>query len=151
MMKRRQVLRTLASSSALLITALLFPFKVLARRSEAAFSATDYQEALTTYFPDAEITESGKISIGVRQEIENGSVVPIKVTTALPAPESISIFVEKNPTPLIANFDLTSACKGFISTRIKVELPSDVITVVKSEGKLFCTKKYIIVREGGCT
>ncbi len=150
MMRRRDTLKLISSGATLIFTGLLFPVRVLAKWNEAAFAATDYQEALTTYFPNQQMTESDQITIGVRQEIENGSVVPIKIVTELPDVESIAIFVEKNPTPLIANFDLTPACKGFVSTRIKVELPSDIIAVVKSDGKLFYTKTYIIVHEGGC-
>ncbi len=148
-MLRRSLLKLIAGST-LLSSGLLNPLKVLAKWNEAAFSAENLQSALANYYPGQSIIPSDKIIIGVRSEIENGAVVPIKVTTDLPQVESVAIFVDKNPNPLIANFDLSSACKGFVSTRIKVDQPSDIYAVVKSEGKVFSTKTSIIVHEGGC-
>ena len=82
--------------------------------------------------------------------VENGAVVPIKVNTDLPNVVSITILVEKNPNPLIANFNLTPACAGFVATRIKVGEPSNITTVVKSNDKLFSKSKFVEVVEGGC-
>lgn len=123
---------------------------VLARWKEESFTATDFETALKTYFPDQEISESDQISIGVHPVIENGAVVPLKINSGLPNIESITIFVEKNPNPLIANFDLSPVCKGFISTRIKMQYPSNIYAVVKSNGKVYMKKTFIEVHEGGC-
>ncbi|MCK5104042.1 MAG: hypothetical protein KAR17_14555, partial [Cyclobacteriaceae bacterium] len=97
-----------------------------------------------------EVTPSDAITIGVHDLVENGSVVPLKIKTDLPNVESITILVEKNPNPMIANFNLAPACTGFIATRIKVAEPSYITAIVKSEGKLFSTKKFVEVIEGGC-
>ena len=148
-MLRRSLLKYLAGSS-LLSYGLLHPLRALAKWNEAAFSAVDLATALENYYPGQTITQTDKIIIGVRPEIENGAVVPIKITTDLPAVESIAIFVDNNPNPLIANFDLSPACKGFVSTRIKVDQPSDIHAVVKSAGKVYSNKTSIIVHEGGC-
>ena len=93
---------------------------------------------------------SDAIKIGVHEVIENGAVVPVKIDTDLPAVQSISIFVEHNPNPLIAHFDLSPECKGFIATRIKMNQPSDIIAIVQSDGKLYSKRKFVEVVEGGC-
>ena len=149
-MLRRDAFKLLASGSLLLISGLLKPISALARWNEAAFSANDFETALNNYFPDQEIVESDQISIGVHPVIENGAVVPLKINSELPNIESITIFVDKNPNPLIANFDLSPVCRGFISTRIKVQHPSNIYAVVKSNGKLYMKKTFIEVHEGGC-
>ena len=86
----------------------------------------------------------------VYDEVENGAVVPIKVETSLKNVKTITIFADKNPNPLIANFNLTPSCSGFISTRIKVSEPSNIIVIVNDNDKLHMTKKFIIVHENGC-
>ncbi len=133
-----------------MVSGLLKPITALAKWNEAAFSAVDYDEAIAAYFPNQEIRESEQISIGVHSVVENGAVVPIKVKTDLPNVESISIFVDKNPNPLIANFDLFPGCVGFISTRIKIQTASNIIVMVKSDGMIYSTRKFIEVHEGGC-
>ena len=148
-MLRRDLLKLFAVGSALL-SGLIKPLTALAKWNQAAFDATDFDSAINHYFPDQRFEDTDKIFIGVHDEVENGAVVPVKVKTDLDKPESITIFVEKNPTPLIANFDLYSGCLGNVSTRIKMENPSDIIVIVKSEGKFYRTKKHVVVHEGGC-
>lgn len=149
-MLRRDTLKYLASGSIVLVSGLLKPITVLAKWNQAAFSAVDYDEAINAYFPDQEIKESDQITIGVHAVVENGAVVPVKIKTDLPYIESIAIFVDKNPNPLIANFDLSPGCVGFISTRIKIQQSSNIIVTVKSDGKIFSTRTFIEVHEGGC-
>jgi sulfur-oxidizing protein SoxY len=149
-MLRRDTLKYLASGSIVLVSGLLKPITVLAKWNQAAFSAVDYDEAINAYFPDQEIKESDQITIGVHAVVENGAVVPVKIKTDLPNIESIAIFVDKNPNPLIANFDLSPGGVGFISTRIKVQQPSNIIVTVKSDGMIFSTRTFIEVHEGGC-
>ena len=129
---------------------LLKPLLTFADWGVGAFSAETEADALTEFFPGLKVKPSDAITIGVHDLVENGAVVPIKVKTDLPNIESITIMVEKNPNPLIANFNLSPACAGFIATRIKVGEPSTITAIVKSDGKLFSTKKFVEVIEGGC-
>ena len=149
-MLRRDTLRYLATGSMTLMFGILKPISVLANWNKAAFSSVDLDEAIAAYFPNQVIEKSEQINIGVHSVVENGAVVPVKVKTDLPKIESITIFVEKNPNPLIASFNLSTGCVGFISTRIKMQNSSDIIAVVKSDGLLFNTRKFVEVHEGGC-
>lgn len=149
-MLRRDTLKYLASGSLILFSGLLKPITALAKWNKAAFTAVDFDEAVNAYFPGQQIQETDQITIGVHPVVESGAVVPVKVKTDLPNPESITIFADKNPNPLIANFDLFPGCVGFISTRIKVDQPSNIVAVVKADGKVFSIKTFIEVHEGGC-
>ncbi len=149
-MLRRDIIKYLASGSLILLSGLLKPVSALAKWNKAAFSATDFDDAVSNYFPGQQIQETDQITISVHPVVENGAVVPVKIKTDLAKPESISIFVDKNPNPLIANFDLFPGCIGFISTRIKIDQPSNIIIIVKADGKVFTTKTFVEVQEGGC-
>jgi len=149
-MLRRDTLKYLASASLILFSGLFKSITALAKWEKAAFTAANFDEAVNAYFPDQHILETDQITIGVHPVVESGAVVPVKIKTDLPNPESITIFVDKNPNPLIANFDLFPDCVGFISTRIKVDQPSNIVVVVKADGKVFMTKTFIEVHEGGC-
>lgn len=150
---RRNFISSLVSKASLILagaSGLLKPMLALADWNVDAFSAKTETDALSAFFPGLTITPSDAITISVHNLVENGAVVPIKVKTDLPDVESITILAEKNPNPLIANFNLTPACVGFVATRIKVGEPSTITAVVKSNGELFSAKKFVEVVEGGC-
>jgi sulfur-oxidizing protein SoxY len=146
-MKRRTLIGSLLAATAAL---LLQPLRALAAWNSKAFSAATEQEAVAAFFGDETITPSDDIEIGMRDLVENGAVVPIQVRTGLPEPQSVTLFVENNPNPLIAHFEFGPGCRGFIATRIKVGAPSDVTVVVRARDGLFSARRYVEVVEGGC-
>ena len=149
-MKRRNFLKILMSSAALIASELIIPIRAWAKWNENAFSAKNLDSAISANFPNKKINQSNQIKIDVYDEIENGAVVPIKIKTDLKKVKTIAIFVEKNPNPLIANFNLWPNCISFVSTRIKVSEPSNIIVIVNADENLFMTKKFITVHENGC-
>ena len=139
--------------SSLMLTGLgviLKPVFAFADRNKPAFTEADQTRAIAALFPEQTITPSEAIDIGVHDLVENGAVVPVKINTDLTGVASITIFVEKNPNPLIAHFKLNPRCQAFIATRIKVNEPSNITAVVHSNGKLFSAVKFVEVIEGGC-
>jgi sulfur-oxidizing protein SoxY len=149
-MLRRGTLRYITSGSIMLFSGLLNPLTVFAKWNKAAFSAVDFDEAVAAYFPEQKIQSTEQITIGVHPIVENGAVVPVKIKTDMQNVESITIFVDKNPNPLIANFDLSPDCIGFVSTRIKIQQPSNIVAIVKSDKGVFSKSTFIEVHEGGC-
>ena len=81
---------------------------------------------------------------------ENGAQVPVTVTSKIPNTQSISIIVEKNPFPLNSTFDFTSGAEGYVSTKLKMGQTSNVVAVVKADGKFFTAAKEVKVTIGGC-
>lgn len=149
---RRFFLKTLMAGTALLaaLGSLLKPLVAFAERNSAAFSAETEAEATAEFFPDQNITPSNAIKISVHNLVENGAVVPVEISAKLPEISSITILVEKNPNPMIADFSLGPECSGFIATRIKMAESSDIVAVIRSQGKLFSARKFVEVIEGGC-
>ena len=129
---------------------MLKPLLAFAGRNSKAFIAETEKDAIDTLFPGQEVETIAAIHIDVHDVIENGAIVPVNITTELPAAESITILVAKNPNPLIATFNLGPGCSGSIATRIKVAQPSDIIAMVKSQGKLYSARKFVEVITGGC-
>ncbi|WP_455199665.1 thiosulfate oxidation carrier protein SoxY [Kaarinaea lacus] len=152
-MKRRTFLQgTIASSmvGAAVSAGLLTPRMVLAAWPETAFKAKSVDDALNALVGGVNHSPSGDIKIKAPDIAENGAVVPITVSTSLAKVESISVLVEKNPSPLAADFKLAANAEGFVSTRVKMGKTSDLIAIVKSGGKLFSAKKTVKVTIGGC-
>ncbi len=96
------------------------------------------------------VTASGLVKLDAPDIAEDGSIVPITIESELPGVESIWVFVEKNPSPLAARFDLEKSLDAFVSLRIKMNESCKVIAMVKSEGGYFSASKQVTVVTGGC-
>ena len=151
--KRRTFLQAGLAAGALSVAAgagLLTPRQVLAAWPEQAFKAKKYPEALQALVGSTEAADSDAVQVKAPDIAENGAVVSVTVTTSLPKVEDISVFVPVNNFPLSASFEMSDATEGFITARFKMAKTSDVIAVVKADGKLYTAKKSVKVTLGGC-
>jgi sulfur-oxidizing protein SoxY len=152
-MKRRVFLKGTLASGAVAVAVgagLLNPRQVLAAWPKSAFEADNLSDAMKGLFDTDLAPASDAISVDAPDIAENGAVVPVTVKTTLSNVEVISIISEKNPTPLVASFNLMPNTEGHISTRIKMGQSSNVIAVVKAGGKLHSARKEVKVTIGGC-
>jgi sulfur-oxidizing protein SoxY len=145
---RREAIKTGGGLLALLLSAgILKPGEALAQTD--AFSMKTMAEALRAVGAQSPAT-SNAIVIKAPAIAENGAVVPVAVESKLPGTESITLLVEKNPTPLVASFVIPAGTTGSVSTRVKMGQTSDVYALVKAEGKFYMTKQEIKITLGGC-
>jgi sulfur-oxidizing protein SoxY len=129
---------------------LIKPKALLAAWPEAAFKAESMSDSLNTLFGTDAMEESDLIKMKTPEIAENGKVVPVSVKAEMENVESVTILSEKNPTPMVARFNLKPGCDADVATRIKMGESSDVIAVVKSNGKLYTNRKHVKVTIGGC-
>ena len=116
--------------------------------NKAAFegkSLDDVFKILGAGSPD----KSGAITLNAPDIAENGSVVPVGMTTSLKA-EQMAILVEKNPSSLAAQFFIPAGTEPFITTRIKMGQTSNIYALVKADGKWSMAVKEVKVTLGGC-
>ena len=128
---------------------LLAPGQALAAYPTAAFEAKDSAAALSAALGSGSFEHSDDIKIKAPDIAENGSVVPVTISSSLAGVESISLLSESNNSPMVASFNLNGS-QAFISTRIKMGKTGNVLAVVKSGGKLYANKKEVKVTIGGC-
>jgi sulfur-oxidizing protein SoxY len=114
------------------------------------FSTRSIEESFVDSFDTKDISLSDKINLKIPTIAENGAVVPLTVTCSLENVEQIYIFVEKNPVPLVAVFNLSPEIDTFVSARVKMAKTSQVIVIVKAESRLYKTQKLVKVTIGGC-
>lgn len=151
--KRRSFLKSSAVAGAFGVAVsagLITPRAVMAAWPKAAFTATDTNTAIKNALGSSDTTASSDITLKAPEIAENGAVVPITVTSKIAGTESISILISKNPTPLTATFKMGKGAEGFVSTRVKMSKTSDLVIVVKANGKLYSAKKEVKVTIGGC-
>ncbi|GIT07110.1 MAG: hypothetical protein CM1200mP30_07400 [Pseudomonadota bacterium] len=127
-----------------------FPFRGLANWNQDAFHSRHYQKALESLYGSNVIKKTNNIKIQAPDVAENGASVPITVSTSIKGIETLSIFIENNPLPLIASYNLRQYAIPNFSVRVKIAKSSPIHVVVKSQGKLLSSSKKIHVSVGGC-
>lgn len=147
---RRSILKLAAQGSLAIGAMLVAPKVLLAAWSEKAFHAKKESDAMSSLFGSSDVSASDKVTLKAPEIAENGAVVPIKVSSTLDGVESISVFVEKNPTPLAASFELPEGTEAKIAVRIRMGKTSKVTAVVKAGGKLYSASTNVKVTIGGC-
>lgn len=126
------------------------PLRALAAAwNKVAFDAHALPEVLKAIGASS-VVESDKIELRAPEIAENGAIVPVEITSRIPGTESIYIIADKNPQPLVAEFDFTGATDPFISTRIKMGETAKVRVIVKAGGKFYATTRDVKVTIGGC-
>jgi len=152
--KRRDVLRTGSGITLMTLVAAagwLRPGEALAADWNKAAFETNSMDATMKALGGSAPAQSKDITFFQTPDIaENGALVPVGVTSAIPKTESIAILVEKNPNMLAAVFDIPPGTDPSLSTRIKLGQSSNVFAVVKADGKYYVAGKEIKVTLGGC-
>lgn len=147
---KRDFLRLSAAFGMAAIVGLYKAGDVVAAEWKAAdFNAKNLKDALKAMGVD-DYTMSNDVAVVSAEIAENGAVVPVRVTSNIPNTEYMAVMVEKNPNPLATAFTIPEGTKANIKTRIKMGETSNVLALVKADGKWFAASKEIKVTLGGC-
>ncbi len=150
MLQRRELLSRSARLAALMATAGLLPQLAHAAYNAAAFEVKTMAE-LVKLLGGSAPTESKDVTITGPDIAENGAVVPVGVSTALPGVKRLLVLVEKNPSVMSAMFEVSDAVDANFSTRVKMGQSSNVYAVaIMGDGKVLFAQKEVKVTLGGC-
>ena len=94
--------------------------------------------------------ESKDVLIVAPDIAENGAVVPVGIKSNLPKTEMLALLVAKNPNALAGAYEILQGADAEVSMRIKMGETSDVVALVKADGKFYMARKEIKVTAGGC-
>lgn len=149
MQSRRDTLKQSMAVAGLLAATGLFPRDALAF-NKAAFEARNVADTVKAYGAGAP-TESKDVTLTAPDIAENGAVVPMAVATTLPNIKHLLVLVERNPSALVAKFDVSDGVEANFATRAKMGQTSDVYAVaITNDGKAVFAKKEVKVTLGGC-
>ena len=148
MQSRRETLKQSAIVAGLLAAAGLFPRAALAF-NKGAFDAKTIADAVKAFGGSAP-TESKDVTLTAPDIAENGAVVPFTISSTIPKTEQVALLVEKNPNALAASFNIPAGTEPWVNTRVKMGQTSNIIALVKADGKFYYTTKEVKVTLGGC-
>ena len=150
---RRHLLTQSTQLAAMLAAVGMLPGLVHAQAAgfnAAAFEAKTMADLMKVLGASAPV-ESKDVTLTGPDIAENGAVVPIGASTALPGVKRMLLLVEKNPSVLAALFDVTDAVDASFSTRVKMGQSSNVYAVaMMNDGRVLYAQKEVKVTLGGC-
>jgi len=151
-MDRRVFLKGALASAVTTVTSasLLLSNTAFAAWPKAAMEAKNMSDAVK-HIAGSEGEASDKVKIKAPEIAENGAVVPVTVDAAnISGVTKITIFAEKNNSPLVASFEFPEGSLPYVSTRIKMGKTSNVVALVHTKDKVYRGSKEVKVTIGGC-
>jgi sulfur-oxidizing protein SoxY len=146
-MLRRNVLGSIGVALAALLLAPLRAFA--AGRNIEAFDSKSAADAVRA-IGAADAVETGEVVIRAPDIAENSAIVHIEIESKLAGTQTIWVFAEKNPQPLVAQFDLLPGIDPFVAVRIKMAESALIRVVVRAQGGFWFATKETKVTLGGC-
>ena len=135
------------------LTAALTSVAVLSR---ALLKQNASARAINEYTAGAEVKD-GLVTLTTPKIAENGFSVPVSILVESPMTEdnyveSVGLFSEGNPVPMIANFHFSPTnAEASVSTRIRLAKNQNLIAIARlNNGDLYRASNYIEVTIGGC-
>ncbi len=112
----------------------------------------------SAYFGDREITQSDDLIIlNAPKRAVDAAIVPISITAQIPQTDeqyiqTIYLFIDKNPGPLIGKFRFTlKSGRADLALRVRVNSYSPIRAIAETnDGELFMSRRFIKVT-GGCS
>jgi len=131
------------------VVAIARPLAALAAWNKDAFGAKSAADALKS-LGIANAAPSADLHIDAPEIAENGAVVPIEVSSAVPGTRALIVVIEKNPFPLAARFDFQEGALPFVKLNVKMGETSDVRVLAEAGGKHYFATHEVKVTIGGC-
>ena len=152
-MKRRTLLKaavTTAQLSLLVGAGAIIPRRLLAQWPADAFHGEKLDDVEKLLFGARSIGDSDLIKIDAPDIAENGRNVPVEVRIELPAVESVTLFSDTNPAPLLARGHFTPEVAPRLALRVKLGGTGNLIAIAEADGKLYRATRPVKVTAGGC-
>lgn len=127
-------------------------------RPLAAFAADWQKNAFEARDANAVLSALGvtapgpgkQILLDIPDIVDSGAGIPLKIMSAIPATDWIAVLVDRNPTPLAAQFNLSGSTEPEIEVNIKMAQTSMVRALVRAGGKYYAVTKEVKVAIDGC-
>lgn len=130
------------------MASLAFTVRAVAMDRTSPFAAKTFAEAIGAL--GVVPTPSALIALEAPALADNGAVVPITVTSALPGTREIMLLVDGNPQPVAARFTIPAGTEAFVATRIRMAGNGTVYAAVRTDDGLYAAARAIEVTVGGC-
>ena len=151
--RRRRLLQGVSAVAAMGLAALPLARAAIAGPAgpadpAGAFAAKTFEQAMAAL--GAAPAPSALVTLDAPMIVENGAVVPITVSSALPGTREIVLLVDRNPVPVAVQFSFAPGTEPFVSTRIRMAASGTVVAAVLTDHGVYAVSRAVEVTVGGC-
>ncbi|KNZ32539.1 MAG: hypothetical protein AD742_11650 [Methylibium sp. NZG] len=114
----------------------------------AALAAQTFEDAMAAL--GAAPAAPGQVTLVAPALVENGAIVPITVSSALPGTREIVLLCDRNPVPVAVHFSFALGTEPVVSTRIRMATSGTVVAAVVTDRGVFAASRSVEVTVGGC-
>ncbi len=100
--------------------------------------------------PNLSRAREGELLLDAPELAENGTNVPVTITSKLPGTDFLALIADHNPMPVCVGFNVLADNAPEFSVRIKVAESSTLVAAARADGKWYFTLRDITVMIGGC-
>jgi len=144
---RRNILRGTVSTAVLSVAVAAGIVRpATAAASSGRNSLAEILQALRTSNP----VLTNAIRLKAPDIAEDGASVFIDFSCALPDVDALVVFVDRNPQPLVASFQIAPEVVPALQMRIKISQTAQVWVVARSAGQFYKAATTVKVTAGGC-
>lgn len=141
--------RRLIGAFAAVAACATWPLRAFGFERSPGFAPTSIEAALAAAGMEGAV-ESDAIVLKAPDVAENSALVHVEITSKLPDTEFITLFAEKNPQPMVAEFKVLPGMEPFVAVRIKMGESAHLRVVVRAGGRWFFRRQETKVTLGGC-
>lgn len=123
---------------------------VLAMRGDTTTPNTSRSVVNRGKVPGLGPAKEGELLLDAPELAENGTNVPVTVSSLIPNTDFIALIADHNPNPVCVGFNVLPVNEPTYSVRIKVAETSTLVAVARANGQWFYTLRDITVMIGGC-
>ena len=117
---------------------------------EDAFAAKTGDQVAKILAGELKIIPSKEIELNIPGNAENGTNVPVTISSNLEGIRSIAIVAEKNPIPLVGLFRLENDAEVYLQARLKLASSSHVTVLANTDDQILSSRQYVKVTVGSC-
>lgn len=100
--------------------------------------------------PNLSRANEGDLVLDAPELAENGTNVPVTISSKLPDTDFLALIADHNPMPVCVGFNVLPDNAPEFSVRIKVAETSTLVAAARAGGKWYFTLRDITVMIGGC-
>lgn len=132
------------------VAAVIKPSILLAGWNQPAFDAKDLATAFAQ-LAMRDIARTSELLLEIPELPDNAGFVPVQLQSNIPGTSSLHLFIDRNPYPYVARFNVSEGLVPYASLRIRVAETSPVRLVARAAGKDYSLAKQVKVTIGGCS
>lgn len=148
LLRRQFILASLQTAIGLILG--IIPTSIRAEWPQSRFAKQTFDTLWLILTAQETTTLNPLLALELPETAEDGASVPLQFSTTLSPVDSVHILVEKNPTPLIVQWQVEDGVLPYLGCRIKMAESCYVWVLARHQDQWLYNRRWVNVMKNGC-